>query len=115
MAFQLQVYPTNTDPILQEDSAASWTPLYWHDCSFSSEIYFQVMMNLIKTPNINSNHLFRADVLLEAPYRLDSTYDSSLSPKIAQFQGFVLQTVMIRRLIPRNILVDKPLDQTCLL
>ena len=73
------------------------------------------MINLIRNPNINSNHLFRADILLEVPYTTDFAHDVSAPPRIAHFEGFDLHTVMIRRLIPRNALVDKPLDQTCLL
>lgn len=72
-------------------------------------------MNLIRNPNINSNHLFRADILLEVPYTVDFAHNMSAPPKILHIDGFDLHTVMIRRLIPRNALVDKPLDQTCLL
>jgi tRNASer (uridine44-2'-O)-methyltransferase len=115
MPFQPQVYPPRSEPLLKDESGALWTPLYWHSCSFSPETFGEVMMNLIRNPNINSNHLFRADILLEAPYTTDFAHDVSAPPRIAHFAGFNLHTVMIRRLIPRNALVDKPLDQTCLL
>jgi tRNASer (uridine44-2'-O)-methyltransferase len=115
MPFQLQVYPPGTEAVLKDESGSIWTPLYSHSCSFSTEIFGEVMMNLIRNPNINSNHLFRADILLEVPYTTGVAYDVSVPPRIAHFERFELNTVMIRRLIPRNALVDKPLDQTCLL
>lgn len=69
-------------------------------------------MNLIRNPNINSNRLFRADILLEA----SAVYEGpGAPPRIAKFKAFDLNTVIVRRLIPRNILLDQPLDQTCLL
>lgn len=40
---------------------------------------------------------------------------STIQPRITQFLGFTLKTVMIRTLIPRNMLIDKPLDQSCLI
>lgn len=115
MSFQPEVYPLGGEPILNDDSGSFWAPLYRHSCSFSAETFAEVMMNLIRNPNINSNHLFRADMLLQVPYTPDFTSDASTSPKIVHFDGFDLNTVIIRRLIPRNMVVDKPLDQTCLL
>lgn len=75
------------------------------------------MINLIRNPNINSNHLFRADISLDCPYSLslDLSTGAEAQPRIKQFSGFDLKRVMIRKLIPRNMLLDKPLDQTCLL
>jgi tRNASer (uridine44-2'-O)-methyltransferase len=72
------------------------------------------MLNLIRNPNINSNHLFRADISLDCPYTPDFVTDPAIRPRITQFLGFDMKTIMIRTLIPRNIIVDKPLDQTCI-
>jgi len=115
MPFQPQAYLPGTEAALKDESGVVWTPLYYHSCSFSTETFGEVMMNLIRNPNINSSHLFRADILLEVPYTPDFTHDVFAPPKMAYFDGFDLNTVMIRRLIPRNALVDRPLDQTCLL
>ena len=71
-------------------------------------------MNLVRNPNINSNHLFRADIVLDSPFTEYFNAQSTVAPKITHFKGFCLKTIMIRTMIPRNILVDKPLDQTCL-
>lgn len=115
MPFQPEAYPPGSEPILKDESGAMWTPLYSHPCSFSVATFDEVMMNLIRNPNINSNHLFRADILLEVPYTPNFAHDASAPPRIAHFDGYDLKTVMIRQLIPRNSLVDKRLDQTCLI
>jgi tRNASer (uridine44-2'-O)-methyltransferase len=115
MPFQRQVYLPGSEPLLKDESGTPWTPLYWHPCTFSPVTFGEVMMNLIRNPNINSNHLFRADILLDVPYTNDFANDVSEPPRIAHFEELDLHTVMIRRLIPRNVLVDKPLDQSCLL
>ncbi|TAQ85534.1 hypothetical protein B7494_g6148 [Chlorociboria aeruginascens] len=73
------------------------------------------MLNLIRNPNINSNHLFRADISLEAPFTSELQNGSGILPRITQFKSYHLKTVIVRTLIPRNFLVDRPLDQTCLI
>jgi tRNASer (uridine44-2'-O)-methyltransferase len=113
MASQPSEYPEGTQALLEDDLGSIWTPLYHADCSFPSDIYSQVMTNLIRNPNINSNHLFRADILLETSYTHGTEY--APLPRLLQIQGFNLESVIIRRMIPRNMLVDKPLDQTCLI
>ncbi|KZF20918.1 DUF1613-domain-containing protein [Xylona heveae TC161] len=40
----------------------SWLPILEHDCDFSSQVFVDVMTNLIRNPNLNSTHLFRADI-----------------------------------------------------
>ena len=72
------------------------------------------MLNLIRNPNINSNHLFRADISLESPFTEKLLRKTEITPRITHFKGYDLKTVMIRTMIPRNVVVDKPLDQTCL-
>lgn len=73
------------------------------------------MQNQIRNPNINSSHLFRADILLNAPYTEEFEAQSDVLPRIINFKGLDLKTVMVRTLIPRNPQVDKPLNQTCLI
>jgi tRNASer (uridine44-2'-O)-methyltransferase len=101
-------------PALEENTGATWTPLFKHDCSFPPEIFREVMLNLIRNPNINSNHLFRADMSLDVPFIKDLKTDSEIPPRIAHFKNFNLKTVMVRTMIPRNALLDKALDQTCM-
>ncbi|KAF4625458.1 hypothetical protein G7Y89_g12712 [Cudoniella acicularis] len=102
-------------PPLEEVSGTGWTPLFKHECSFPPEIFRQVMQNLIRNPNINTNHLFRADIALDVPFNDgDTHFETEIPPRITHFKNLDLKTVMVRTMIPRNMLVDKPLDQTCL-
>ncbi|PVH88835.1 DUF1613-domain-containing protein [Cadophora sp. DSE1049] len=113
MPFTPDPTPPGTLTTLEESSGEIWTPLYTHGCSFPPEIFREVMLNLIRNPNINSNHLFRADISLDWPFKDGVIPQSHITPRITQFKGFTLKNVMVRTMIPRNVLVDKPLDQTC--
>ncbi|QSZ34822.1 hypothetical protein DSL72_007681 [Monilinia vaccinii-corymbosi] len=117
VAFNPDPYPSGSPEILQditENGPFHWTPLLQHKCSFPPEIFSQVMLNLIRNPNINSNHLFRADISLEQPFDENFQNDGMSPARIIHFRNYTLQKVMVRTMIPRNILKDKPLDQTCL-
>jgi len=115
MAFTPEPVLPGSLPGIEPTSGKAWTPLYRHGCSFPPEIFREVMLNLIRNPNINSNHLFRADISLDCSFSHGFQPESSISPRIEHFKGFDLKTVMVRTMIPRNIVVDRPLDQTCLL
>ncbi|PQE24463.1 hypothetical protein CJF30_00009944 [Rutstroemia sp. NJR-2017a BBW] len=52
------------------------------------------MMNMIRNPNINSSHLFRADISLEQSYDDDFQNDVTVPARIIQFRGYTLQKVM---------------------
>ncbi|KAK8877169.1 DUF1613-domain-containing protein [Apiospora arundinis] len=115
MGFEPKQYGSDASPLLQDISGAHWTPLFWHACTFNPTVFTEVMMNLIRNPNINSSWLFRADVLYENGTVPDGTSDSeAVLPRPASFTGFDLQQTLVRRLIPRNALRDQPLNQTCL-
>lgn len=117
MVFKPDAMSPDMDTDLREVPAGnSWVPLWSHKCSFPPEIFRKVMLNFIRNPNLNSNYLVRADILLDAPHAAESSVDfDKAQPKITQFRDFSLKSVMVRTLIPRNVLVDKPMDQTCLL
>lgn len=103
-----------------------WRPLFRHDCTFGPDIFIDVMINQIKNPNINSSWLCRADILHDSH---EEKEDDSASPVVVaveseeavelanppSFSGVELRRSIIRRLIPRNTMRDKPLDQTCLI
>jgi tRNASer (uridine44-2'-O)-methyltransferase len=72
------------------------------------------MLNLIRNPNINSSHLFRADISFDSQVTGDSLPPAEIPPRLTYIDGYELKTVIVRTMIPRNILLDKPLDQTCL-
>ncbi|KAF7898714.1 hypothetical protein EAF00_005160 [Botryotinia globosa] len=115
--FTPEPYPPGSSERLEDitqESSHGWTPLFQHKCSFPPEIFSQVMLNLIRNPNINSSHLFRADVSLEQPFNENFQNDTTIPARIIQFHDYTLQKVMVRTMIPRNILKDGPLDQTCL-
>lgn len=114
--FEPETCSTETHPALEETTdERRWTPLLQHKCSFPPEIFSQVMINLIRNPNINSNHLFRADISLDQPYDDHFRNSDTIPGRIIHFKGYGLRKVMVRTMIPRNALKDKPLDQTCLI
>jgi tRNASer (uridine44-2'-O)-methyltransferase len=95
-----------------------------------SSVGFALATNVLLTqPNLNSSHLFRADILhdsakdLKTPIEHEKDhglaaatqkYDEDVERRLAEcFVGFTLTRTVVRRLIPRNPLLDKPLIQTC--
>jgi tRNASer (uridine44-2'-O)-methyltransferase len=113
MVSKLEPYAPGCPPAFEEKSQF-WTPLFQQTCTFPPEIFRQVMLNFIRNPNINSNHLFRADIALEVPYSDESEELSKIPARLTHVEGYNLKTIMVRTMIPRNIVVDRPLDQTCL-
>jgi tRNASer (uridine44-2'-O)-methyltransferase len=106
---------TGAASVLQEVTGVRWTPLFKQSCSFPPEIFRSVMLNLIRNPNINSNHLFRADISLEVSIESDFPPESNDASHVVHFEDFKLNTIMVRTMIPRKPKLDKPMDQTCLL
>ncbi|KAL1838881.1 hypothetical protein VTJ49DRAFT_2105 [Mycothermus thermophilus] len=124
MGFEPEELPPDARPAVvvadgRGEFAGAWCPLYRHPCTFGPDVFADVMANLIKNPNINSSWLFRADILHDEPTFSPSSPPppppgpGALHPPV--FTGFELRRHMVRRLIPRNTLRDKPLDQTCLI
>ncbi|KAJ0123449.1 hypothetical protein J7T55_011914 [Diaporthe amygdali] len=95
-------------------SRPEWTPLFKHEIRFEPAIFDQVMLNLIRNPNINSSWLFRADVLLDQVAGSEvSEISFDNQPLVPSFSGLEERRRIVRRMIPRNELRDKPLEQTC--
>ncbi|KAK4674412.1 tRNA(Ser) Um(44) 2'-O-methyltransferase [Podospora pseudopauciseta] len=134
MAFRPEELALDAPPVIFEDAGhssgnthttptkATWRPLYRHECAFGPPVFDSVMDNLIRNPNINSTWLFRADILHDAQdgaanpaTPVDEADSLAFVADIPSFVGFELQRHVIRKLIPRNTLRDKPLDQTCLI
>lgn len=110
-AASVQLVETNED-----GPTPRWTPLFKDECNFGPEIFGQVMLNLIKNPNNNSSWLFRADILLDqAGSEVSEPFLSDLdrAVQIPHFDGLEMTRLLVRRMIPRNELRDKPLEQTC--
>ncbi|KIX91991.1 uncharacterized protein Z520_12318 [Fonsecaea multimorphosa CBS 102226] len=114
-------------------------PEYMQTCSISAEQFLQVTDLLLDKPNLNSTHLFRADILYDSAHRLktvsererfclrssgahsdDKPAGEEEAEDVVQpfssapvFEGAVLQRKVLRKLIPRKPQLDRPLDQWC--
>lgn len=105
----------------------AWLAVLQHSCQFPPDIFESVSLNLLKNPNINSSLLFRADVLYDSLSELtnvqvsDSEEDQlrhwlqEYNVQDGQLPEFEVKRTIIRRMIPRNPQLDKPIAQTCLL
>lgn len=114
---------SNVDPANRLPNSA-WLPVLQHSCTFPPELFESVSLNLVKNPNINSSLLFRADVLYDS--RNNEVTDIDLSEgerreglekyniRDGDMPGFEVSRTIIRRMIPRNPQLDKPIAQTCL-
>ncbi|KAI0195626.1 hypothetical protein EV127DRAFT_419271 [Xylaria flabelliformis] len=120
MSSEPEPFAEGSPSLIRDISGATWTPLFQKKCSFDPGNFFKVMNNLIRNPNINSSWLFRADILIEqdsaqALAQVVEADATTARPIPIQFEGFHLDKLLVRRLIPRNPQRDPPLDQTCLI
>lgn len=117
-----EVYPSQQLP------NEAWLLVLQHSCEFSSDIFESVSINLLKNPNINSSLLFRADILCDsqdnelADVPLSENEKSQVHHWLEEYNvrdgelpGFEVKRTIIRRMIPRNPQLDKPIAQTCLI
>ncbi|ETI23109.1 hypothetical protein G647_04906 [Cladophialophora carrionii CBS 160.54] len=119
------------------DDGWETAPEYQVRCTFTVERFLQVTDLLLENPNLNSTHLFRADILYDDAHLLRTVSeketcchigssvdmeDEASSPtepvgaasNAAPFvPGAILRRKVLRRLIPRKPQVDRPLDQWC--
>lgn len=105
----------------------AWLAVLQHSCQFPPDVFESVSLNLLKNPNINSSLLFRADVLYDSLSKLTNVQVSDseenqlrhwlqeYNVQDGQLPGFEVKRTVIRRMIPRNPQLDKPIAQTCLL
>ena len=110
---------------LKELLDGRWLAVVKHSCTFPPEIFEDVVLNLIRNPNINSSVLFRADILYDSVGALGDTVNHVASAEPPDsgllnyavphdgFPGFRLKRTVVRRMIPRNPQLDKPIAQTC--
>lgn len=100
-----------------------WLPVLEHTCDFSPDIFESVSLNLIRNPNINSNHLFRADIFYDSHNGeltnvqvSKAEIDALLRRYGDRFDtpaGYQVARTIIRLMIPRNPQLDRPIAQTC--
>jgi tRNASer (uridine44-2'-O)-methyltransferase len=114
------------------DSAGHWQTAVEYKQSglaISATAFASATNVLLTQPNLNSSHLFRADILYDsakclktpAEYEIDrgisaasERNDEDVGERTPEcFTGFTLTRTVIRRLIPRNPQLDKSLLQTC--
>lgn len=111
--------------VIHRLQSETWIPVLQHGCDFGPENFEQVSINLIRNPNINSTHLFRADILYDS---LNGEYTNTewsveevdrllreWALEEGSCPGFEIKRTMIRLMVPRNPQLDKPIAQTCYL
>ncbi|KAL9108054.1 MAG: hypothetical protein Q9227_007160 [Pyrenula ochraceoflavens] len=129
----------NTVPQLSPSCLASrqseWlsSPVYEDNVhNITTSVFLSVANALLCNPQLNSTHLFRADILwdssgeLKTPAQLESdakgvfgTFERHEKPDSVTvieaeiFPGFTLDRTVVRRLIPRKPQLDDLLEQTC--
>lgn len=99
-----------------------WVSMLEVGCTFNADVFRRVMFNLIKNPNINSSHLFRADIFYDSETQ-GATDDGGADfirqmkveykPLTLQIGGYAVERTIVRQMIPRNPQLDKPMVQTC--
>ena len=121
------IVDSNSSPTEQEQTQhlqdKRWIPVQQRACDFGPLLFEQVSHNLVKNPNINSSHLFRADILHDSLDAGNVTKEWPLEDVRRMLQeytlgdgliaGFKIQRTIIRLMVPRNPQLDRPIAQTC--
>ncbi|ERS98202.1 hypothetical protein HMPREF1624_04985 [Sporothrix schenckii ATCC 58251] len=117
-------YAYDADPVLIQTPTSgdgvegggpwTWTPMWHRPCTFGPSEFDAVMQNLVRNPNVLSSWLFRADILAETT-EAAAAAEGAVTP-FPCFASLVRadDRTIVRRLIPRNTMRDKPMLQTCL-
>ncbi len=95
-----------------------WVTILDSPCTFGPDAFSEVILNLIKNPNITASHLFRADIFYDSendqPDRtLLKHIKAEYQPILADLPGFEQSRTIVRQFVPRNPQLDSPLVQTC--
>ncbi|KAL4898800.1 hypothetical protein BDV59DRAFT_167553 [Aspergillus ambiguus] len=98
------------------------------------EVMHALNLFLLGNINVNSSHLYRADILhdslglLKTPQQKEQTFVQTGNSDLVEalnttglveplpardISGFTLTRTVVRRLIPRNPKLDRPIEQTC--
>ena len=106
-------------PFFHSDHSRPWIPIYSHPCEFALSHFDEVMLNLIRNPNLTASHLFRADILFDsadgAVIQDGEDNSKTLECRQMSIDAYDQHRTIIRRFVPRNTKLDKALNQTCLL
>lgn len=116
--------PVILDPSQKLPNGA-WLCILQQSCDFPTDVFESVSLNLVKNPNINSSLLFRADVLYDSfdneltdvslPEKERTEALQGYKIEDGELPGFEIKRTIIRRMVPRNPQLDKPIAQTCLI
>lgn len=112
--FDPRAFEKDAAPSIRDGTGNTWAPVLEHPCSFDPAQFEEVMANFVHNPNLNSNWLFRADILSRKGSSGEDSPDAVVAPQVLDFEGFELREALVRKLIPRNPRRDEPLEQTCL-
>jgi len=120
--------PTKFDPQTPSQTDASfnlpdelWQSILQATCTFFTEHFDSVILDLIKNPNLTSSYVFRAEIYYDSLTQTDSSLLNGLKAEYRprplehgwQEKQWRLQRTIVRRMIPRNPQLDKSLLQTC--
>lgn len=112
--FDPRPFEKDAAPSIRDGARNAWAPVLEHACSFDPAQFEEVMTNFVHSPNLNSNWLFRADILFRQGAAGSEPPVSGVAPWVLDFEGFELREALVRKIIPRNPRRDEPLEQTCL-
>ena len=119
------IVESNSSPTEQEYHLHDkrWILIQQRTCDFGPDLFEQVSHNLVKNPNINSSHLFRADILHDSLDAGNVTRECPLEDVRRMLRdyvlgddlvaGFEIKRTIIRLMVPRNPQLDRPIAQTC--
>ncbi|KAF2857370.1 DUF1613-domain-containing protein [Piedraia hortae CBS 480.64] len=99
-----------TPPVVQRETEP-WVTILSSPCTFPPDIFRDVMLDVIRNPNVISSLLFRADILHDSNMNKDPNYSHEARP--ASLPGWYHQRTIVCALVPRNPQLDRPLQQTC--
>lgn len=121
-------------PLVQRNASdSSWRVACSQPTSASDQHFLEITDLLLEQVQLNSTHLFRADILYDSASQLDTlmekearygrtapevksppdSYSSLCVPAAPSFEGYQHQRTVVRRLIPRKPQLDRPLEQSC--
>ena len=116
--------PIDQDVALQYAGllSADWVPIFEHGCDFEKNCFFEVLHYLVRNPNVNSSVLFRADILYDSKgveivdvtwgNEKHETYQPDFLTTGMLATAFEWKRTVIRKFIPRNDSLDRPIIQT---
>ena len=142
---QTRRHPHASDPIRSANMSGPSVPPSLNDWRSSPEYhqeslvvstqrFLKVTDLLLENPNLNSTHLFRADILSDSAHVLKTNAEKEQATgqlntlpnpvgngcgnvenamPAPRIDGAILKRTVLRRLIPRKQQLDEPLHQTC--